>query len=111
MVSTCSIAKPSLRSKINLRNRTKNVGVVSEEILADVNVKTATVMAPLSATSTWRWLAIAAAFLLFIYGGWRIATVNRGDSHALIASKIVDTHLRSLQPGTWKMSFPPINTL
>jgi anti-sigma factor RsiW len=37
---------------------------------------------------------------LLIYGGWRIASVNRADGgETLMASKIVDAHLRSLQPG------------
>jgi anti-sigma factor RsiW len=71
-----------------------------KKILADLHVKGATVMAPARATSDWRWLAIAATFLLLIYGGWRVASLNRVDSReTMMASKIVDAHLRSLQPG------------
>lgn len=45
-------------------------------------------------------MPIAAAFLLLFYGGWRLASFNRGDSReTVMASKIVDAHLRSLQPG------------
>jgi anti-sigma factor RsiW len=91
----------SLRSTINVAQPYEKMSVsFRKKILADLNVKTATMMAPPRATTNWGWLAMAAAFLLLIYGGWRVATVNRGDSHeALMASKIVDAHLRSLQPG------------
>ncbi|HXM91831.1 MAG TPA: anti-sigma factor, partial [Candidatus Dormibacteraeota bacterium] len=71
-----------------------------KKILADLNVKTPTVIATARATTNWRWLAMAAAFLLLIYGGWRVASLSRGDSReTLMARKIVDAHLRSLQPG------------
>jgi anti-sigma factor RsiW len=71
-----------------------------KKILADLHVKSASVKAPLRATTDWRWLAVAAAFLLLIYGGWRVASLNRVDSReTMMASKIVDAHLRSLQPG------------
>jgi anti-sigma factor RsiW len=88
--STISVAQPYEKMSASFRKK----------ILADLNIKTPTVMAPSRATTNWRWLALAATFLLLIYGGWRVASLNRGDSReTLMASKIVDAHLRSLQPG------------
>jgi anti-sigma factor RsiW len=94
-------ALESLRSTINVAQPYEKMPAsFRKKILADLNVKGVTVMTPSRATTNWRWLAMAATFLLLIYGGWRVASVNRGDSREiLMASKIVDAHLRSLQPG------------
>jgi anti-sigma factor (TIGR02949 family) len=49
---------------------------------------------------SWRWLALAAAILLAALVGWRQMTRPRGlSSTPLVASVMVDAHLRSLQPG------------
>jgi anti-sigma factor RsiW len=88
--STIIVAQPYEKMPASFRKK----------ILADLNVKIPTVIATARATTNWRWLAMAAAFLLLIYGGWRVASLSRGDSReTLMASKIVDAHLRSLQPG------------
>src|ERR1700704_1266674 len=91
-------ALESLRSSINVAQPYEKMSAsFRKKILADLNVKTPPVTATSRATTNWRWLAMAAAFLLLIYGGWRL---SRGDSReALMSSKIVDAHLRSLQPG------------
>jgi anti-sigma factor RsiW len=94
-------ALESLRSTINVAQPYEKMSAsFRKKILADLNVKTPAVTATSRATTDWRWLAMAAAFLLLIYGGWRVASLNRGVSReTLMASKIVDAHLRSLQPG------------
>jgi mycothiol system anti-sigma-R factor len=49
---------------------------------------------------SWQWLAVAAGFFLLIFLGWQLILGlggNRGEN--LLASAIVDAHLRSLQPG------------
>jgi anti-sigma factor RsiW len=94
-------ALESLRSKINVAQPYETMSAsFRKKILADLNVKSPTVMVPAHATTDWRWLAIAATFLILIYGGWRVAFLNLGNSReTLMASKIVDAHLRSLQPG------------
>jgi anti-sigma factor RsiW len=94
-------ALQSLRSTINVAQPYEKMpAAFRKKILADLHVKSPTVLAPSRATTNWSWLAMAAAFLLLIYGGWRVAPVNHGDSReTLMASKIVDAHLRSLQPG------------
>jgi len=87
--STISVAKPYEKMSPAFRKK----------ILADLHVKGGTVSFPARAKTDWRWLAVAAAFLLLIYGGWRVALLGRGDSREIMASRIVDAHLRSLQPG------------
>jgi anti-sigma factor RsiW len=48
----------------------------------------------------WRWLAVAAAFLLVAYAGWQVVSVHRGSNdETVLATEVVDAHLRSLQPG------------
>jgi anti-sigma factor RsiW len=50
--------------------------------------------------NVWRWLAVAATILLATYASWRAASVGRTGSYdSVLASEIVDAHLRSLQPG------------
>ncbi len=94
-------ALESLRSTINTAQPYEKMPAsFRKKILADLHVKTPTAITPPRAITDWRWLAVAAAFLLLIYGGWRFASLNHGDSREnLMASKIVDAHLRSLQPG------------
>src|ERR1700730_18193300 len=94
-------ALESLRSSINIAQPYEKMSAsFRKKILADLNVKTPAVMMPARATTDWRWLAAAAALLLLVYGGWRVASLDRGDNRkTMIASKIVDAHLRSLQPG------------
>ena len=51
-------------------------------------------------SAQWRWLALAAMFLLVVFAGWRALSLLRGDGgETTLASAIVDAHLRSLQPG------------
>ena len=52
------------------------------------------------ARTPWRWLAVAAAFLVVGYAGWRVIPIQRGGNYeTVLAAEIVDAHLRSLQPG------------
>jgi anti-sigma factor RsiW len=94
-------ALESLRSTINIAQPYEKMSpAFRKKILADLNVKTPSVIATSRAATNWRWLAVAATFLVLIYGAWRVSSVNREDSReTLMASKIVDAHLRSLQPG------------
>lgn len=55
---------------------------------------------PIRNRAPWRWLAVAAAFLLAVFLGWRLLPLLRGNQEeTTLASAIVDAHLRSLQPG------------
>ena len=94
-------ALESLRSTINIAQPYEKMSpAFRKKILGDLNVKTPSVIATSRAATNWRWLAVAATFLVLIYGAWRVSSLNREDSReTLMASKIVDAHLRSLQPG------------
>jgi anti-sigma factor (TIGR02949 family) len=52
-----------------------------------------------SRPSSWRWLALAAGFLLAATLAWKLVPGLREDPSEAYASAIVDAHLRSLQPG------------
>jgi anti-sigma factor RsiW len=54
---------------------------------------------PMRNPASWRWLAVAATFLLAVFLGWRLLPLLRGNHETALASAIVDAHLRSLQPG------------
>jgi anti-sigma factor RsiW len=55
---------------------------------------------PIRNPGSWRWLAVAATFLLAVFLGWRLLPILRGNrGETALASAIVDAHLRSLQPG------------
>src|SRR5271156_4579150 len=57
-------------------------------------------VAAVPSRTVWRWLAVAAAFLLIAYAGWRVTSLGRSGSYeTALAAEIVDAHLRSLQPG------------
>ena len=51
--------------------------------------------------SPWTWLVAAAAVLALIYGAWQFRPGSAGQTSAsdVVASAIVDAHLRALQPG------------
>ena len=51
----------------------------------------------------WQWLAVAALLALLVLGGLRLSSIHRGVGESgdeyVLASEIMDAHLRSLQPG------------
>jgi len=53
-----------------------------------------------SAHAPVRWLALAAAILLLATAGWKLLSISRErDRQSILATEIVDAHLRSLEPG------------
>ena len=86
----------SLRSSMNLAQLVEKMpALLREKILADLSSGNPVRFVP--ARSPWRWLAIAATFLLFAYTGWQ---VHRSDNYeTVLTAEVVDAHLRSLQPG------------
>lgn len=89
----------SLRSYMNLAQLyEKTPASLRKKVLADLRSASAVFNFP--ARLPWRWLAIAAAFLLFAYTGWQVVSLHRGDNYETVfAAEVVDAHLRSLQPG------------
>lgn len=54
-------------------------------------------------SAAWKWLAAAAAFVLLLYGTWRMFPGFLGDGPETgLAAELVDEHIRSLQPGHLK---------
>jgi anti-sigma factor RsiW len=92
-------ALESLRSSINLAQLyEKAPAPFRKKILAGIG--SARPVAVFPARTVWRWLAVAAAFLLVSYTGWQVASVHRGDNkETVLDAEVVDAHLRSLQPG------------
>jgi len=92
-------ALKSLRSSMNRAQLYERApATLRKKVLADLG--SARPVAIIPARTPWRWLAIAAAFLLIAYTGWQVVSVHRGDNHEpALAAEMVDAHLRSLQPG------------
>jgi anti-sigma factor RsiW len=87
-----------LRSSVNLAQLYEKMPAsFRKKVLADLGSASPVFIVP--ARMPWRWLAIAAAFLLFAYAGWQVS-VHPGDNYeTVLAAEVVDAHLRSLQPG------------
>ena len=69
-----------------------------KKVLAEVSPGRPVLVAP--TRTNWRWLAVAATLLLLAYGGWRALSMHSGDGYeTMLATEVVDAHLRSLQPG------------
>jgi anti-sigma factor RsiW len=92
-------ALESLRTSINIAQLyEKAPAPFRKKVLARLSSARPVVIFP--ARTPWRWLAVAAAFLLVAYSGWRVIPVHRGGNYeTVLAEEIVDAHLRSLQPG------------
>jgi anti-sigma factor RsiW len=89
----------SLRSSMNFAQLFEKMpALLREKVLADLSSPNLIRIVP--ARSPWRWLAIAAAFLLFAYPGRQVISIRRSDNYeTVLTAEVVDAHLRSLQPG------------
>jgi anti-sigma factor RsiW len=91
----------SLRSSIvhaRLYERAPNS--LRQKVQAQLGGSVRSSVVPISNPAPWRWLAVAATFLLAVLLGWRLFPLLRGNQEeTTLASAIVDAHLRSLQPG------------
>jgi mycothiol system anti-sigma-R factor len=100
-------AQESLRSSLQkARLYERAPARLRQKVLADIHV---TARAPRPSTlpswqrswqPAWRWLAVAACFLLMMYAGWRwLPGFGGRNQNATLAAQLVDDHIRSLQPG------------
>jgi anti-sigma factor RsiW len=89
----------SLRSSMSLAQLYERAPApLRKKILASLGTELPVAAVP--SRTVWRWLAVAAAFLLLAYASWRVTSVGRsGNYETVLAAEIVDAHLRSLQPG------------
>jgi anti-sigma factor RsiW len=92
-------ALKSLRSSMNLAQLyEKTPASLRKKVLADLRPASSVAIFP--ARTPWRWLAVAAALVLFAYAAWQVVSIHRGDNYeTVLAAELVDAHLRSLQPG------------
>jgi anti-sigma factor RsiW len=92
-------ALSSLRSSMNFGQFYEKAPVsLHKDVLVDLrSARTASLVPD---RRTWQWFAVAAGLLLFAYTAWQLVSVQRRDSkETVLATRIVDAHLRSLQPG------------
>jgi anti-sigma factor RsiW len=89
----------SLRLSIDLSQLyEKTPAPLRKKIHAELSTASPAFIAP--TRKPWKYLAFAAALLLFAYTGRQIVRVHRGDNYeTVLAAEVVEAHLRSLQPG------------
>ena len=89
----------ALRSSMNLGQLyEKAPASLCKKVLADL--RSARTVSLVPDRRHLRWFAVATGLLLFAFTGWQLVSVQRGDrEETVLAAKIVDAHLRSLQPG------------
>lgn len=104
---SCTDCVAALEANENLRASVQRAGLYERAPRALRQKMQAELGGPVQSGATvmrspaqWRWLAMAATFLLAVLLGWRLLPVLRGNhGQTALASAIVDAHLRSLQPG------------
>jgi anti-sigma factor RsiW len=94
-------AQESLRSSLmHARLYERAPASLRQKVQAQLGGSARSSVVPIRAAAPWRWLAVAAAFLIAVFLGWRVLPLLRGNQEEItLASAIVDAHLRSLQPG------------
>ena len=94
-------AHENLRSSLQRANLYERApAALREKVRKQLGASASPSVIPMRSPAPWRWLAIAATFLLAVFLGWRLLPLLRGDhGETALASAIVDAHLRSLQPG------------
>lgn len=106
-LETCADCKRQLEAEQSLRDSLRQADLyeraptsLREKIQPRTSAVAAIPMRASTKPASWTWLAAAAALLLALIAGWRyFGLVSGPSSTQLIASKLVDAHLRSLQPG------------
>ena len=94
-------AQESLRSSLlHARLYERAPASLRQKVQAQLGSSPRSSVLPIRNPAPWRWLAVAAAFLLAVFLGWRLFPLLRDNqSETAMASAVVDAHLRSLQPG------------
>src|SRR6266849_4249927 len=104
---SCVDCVAALEANENLRSSVQRAGLyeraplaLRQELQTQFSGATRSSVMPIRNSGSWRWLAVAATFLLAVFLGWRLLPILRGNrGETALASAIVDAHLRSLQPG------------
>jgi mycothiol system anti-sigma-R factor len=106
-LESCPECKRQLQTEQSLRKSIQQADLYERApaslratLQASTSIATPIPMRALAKPVSWSWLAIAAALLLALIFGWRqFGRIPGPSSTELIASALVDAHLRSLQPG------------
>lgn len=104
---SCSECVTALETQEKLRSSLQRAALyeraplaLRQAVQAQLGAPARSSVTPIRNLPTWRWLAMAATFLLAVLLGWRLLPLVRGNhGETTLASAIVDAHLRSLQPG------------
>jgi len=104
---SCGECVAALEVNENLRSSLQRAGLyerapmtLRQSVQTQLGAPARSSVTPIRNPSAWRWLAMAATFLLAVFLGWRLLPLLRGNhGDTTLASAIVDAHLRSLQPG------------
>lgn len=104
---SCAECVTALEAHEGLRSSLQRAGLyerapvaLRQKLQTQLGAPTRSSVMPIRSQTSWRRLAIAAAFLLAVFIGWRVLPLLRaGHEENTLASAIVDAHLRSLQPG------------
>ncbi len=104
---SCGECVAALEVNENLRSSLQRAGLyerapmtLRQSVQTQLGALARSSVTPIRNPSAWRWLAMAATFLLAVFLGWRLLPLLRGNhGDTALASAIVDAHLRSLQPG------------
>jgi len=104
---SCHDCVAALEVNENLRSSLQRAGLyerapaaLRQRLEAQIGGSTRSSVSPIRYPAPWRWLAVAATFLIAVFLGWRLAPLMHGSrGETALASAIVDAHLRSLQPG------------
>ena len=103
----CAVCVRALESQESLRSKIQQAKLhepLPGNLENKIRRQMREVAAPYSTSKlfAWRWLAVAAAVLLFVGLSWKYLPRFGADSSlsaSAFASEIVDSHIRSLQPG------------
>ena len=104
---SCADCVAALEAHESLRSSLQRAGLyerapvgLRQKLQTQLGAPARSSIVPIRNPAPWRWLAMAATFLLAVFLGWRLLPILRGSrGETALASAIVDAHLRSLQPG------------
>jgi mycothiol system anti-sigma-R factor len=104
---SCPDCVAALEANEQLRSSIRRAGLyerapqsLRQKVQTELGAPARVSLMPVRNPAPWRWLAMAATFLLAVFLGWRVLPLLRGNrGETTLASAIVDAHLRSLQPG------------
>lgn len=104
-LETCQECLAALEAQESLRSGLRNSGLyerapvsLRKKVRSNLSGTPGTATVTHDLRASWGWFAIAASILVLALIGWRVLPgVRENSDQAMLASEIVDAHLRSLQ--------------